>query len=55
MFPSMIRTCHSKSYTDYTVCLSTPYILEALQHKACRESYTDYTDFRIQTHHYIYR
>lgn len=40
-----IRTCRSESYTDYTVYLLNPYILERLCFNACRTFYTDYTDF----------
>ena len=53
MCQSKILTCHSKSYTDYTVCLPTPYILEPLCGNACGAHYTDYTDFRKETHPYI--
>lgn len=42
--------CPSDFYTDYTVCPSTPYILEALWINVFTALYTDYTDFRIKTH-----
>ena len=53
MCQSKILTCRSKSYTDYTVWGSTPYILEPLCSNASGTFYTDYTDFRKETHPYI--
>ena len=50
MCQSKIQTCRSKSYTDYTVWGSTPYILETLCINACWVHYTDYTDFRKNIH-----